>query len=155
MCCVSDRFDCGHCFPLTALLVIDSDTTGHSMGAGVAVLLTSMLRNTPMLMSHAALTPHAAALPTEQLSAARCYAFACPAMLTPELAHNCKGFVTSVLHGTDLVPTFSAASVDMLREEVRTSSWSQQMSRDIRVRATRAGLGPGPVPRETDRRLQG
>lgn len=38
--------------------------------------------------------------------------------MTWELAESGADFVTSVINGADLVPTFSAASVDDLRTEV-------------------------------------
>lgn len=38
--------------------------------------------------------------------------------MTWELAESGKDFITSVINGADLVPTFSAASVDDLRAEV-------------------------------------
>lgn len=38
--------------------------------------------------------------------------------MTWELAESGSGFITSVINGADLVPTFSAASVDDLRAEV-------------------------------------
>lgn len=38
--------------------------------------------------------------------------------MTWELAESGNEFITSVINGADLVPTFSAASVDDLRGEV-------------------------------------
>lgn len=38
--------------------------------------------------------------------------------MTWELADSGNNFITSVINGADLVPTFSAASVDDLRAEV-------------------------------------
>lgn len=40
------------------------------------------------------------------------------ACMTWELADSGTDFITSVINGADLVPTFSAASVDDLRAEV-------------------------------------
>lgn len=40
------------------------------------------------------------------------------ACMTWELAESGNAFITSVINGADLVPTFSAASVDDLRAEV-------------------------------------
>lgn len=40
------------------------------------------------------------------------------ACMTWELAESGTDFITSVINGADLVPTFSAASVDDLRAEV-------------------------------------
>lgn len=44
-----------------------------------------------------------------------CFAAAC---ITWELAESGKHFITTIINGSDLVPTFSAASVDDLRCEV-------------------------------------
>ena len=44
-----------------------------------------------------------------------CFAAAC---MTWELAESGMRFITTVINGADLVPTFSAASVDDLRSEV-------------------------------------
>ncbi|TQD76160.1 hypothetical protein C1H46_038301 [Malus baccata] len=45
------------------------------------------------------------------------------ACITWELAESGKHFITTIINGSDLVPTFSAASVDDLRSEVIASSW--------------------------------
>lgn len=42
--------------------------------------------------------------------------------MTWELADSCNEFITSVINGADLVPTFSAASMDDLRTEVEILS---------------------------------
>lgn len=44
--------------------------------------------------------------------------FIAAACMTWELAESGSEFITSVINGADLVPTFSAASVDDLRAEV-------------------------------------
>uniref|UniRef100_A0A6N2KQN3 Uncharacterized protein n=1 Tax=Salix viminalis TaxID=40686 RepID=A0A6N2KQN3_SALVM len=36
----------------------------------------------------------------------------------PDLAESCKHFISAVINGSDLVPTFSAASVDGLHSRV-------------------------------------
>ncbi len=61
------------------------------MGAGIAAILTTMLRES-----------------VPGCSEARCYAMACPACMTLELAQSCRDYVTTVINGTDIVPTFSA-----------------------------------------------
>ncbi|KAK6161056.1 hypothetical protein DH2020_004437 [Rehmannia glutinosa] len=45
------------------------------------------------------------------------------ACMTWELAESGKHFITTIVNGSDLVPTFSTASVDDLRSEVTASSW--------------------------------
>ncbi|KAF9673251.1 hypothetical protein SADUNF_Sadunf10G0004900 [Salix dunnii] len=49
--------------------------------------------------------------------------FFAAACMTWDLAESGKHFITTVINGSDLVPTFSAASVDDLRSEVTASSW--------------------------------
>lgn len=46
------------------------------------------------------------------------YILPAAACMTLELAESGNAFITSVINGADLVPTFSAASVDDLRAEV-------------------------------------
>ncbi|KAK9131433.1 hypothetical protein Sjap_011920 [Stephania japonica] len=85
---------------------------GHSLGGGTAALLTYALRE------------------QQEFSTATCVTFApvvyaewilltnAAACMTWELAESGQDFITSVINGADLVPTFSAASVDDLRAEV-------------------------------------
>ncbi|KAL2933029.1 Sn1-specific diacylglycerol lipase alpha [Bienertia sinuspersici] len=73
---------------------------GHSLGGGTASLLTFILRE------------------QKELSSTSCVTFAPAACMTWELAESGANVITSVINGADLVPTFSAASVDDLRAEV-------------------------------------
>lgn len=45
------------------------------------------------------------------------------ACMTWELAESGKDFITTIINGSDLVPTFSTASIDDLRSEVYKSSF--------------------------------
>lgn len=78
---------------------------GHSLGGGTAALLTYILRE------------------QKEFSTSTCIAFAPAACMTWDLAESGKHFITTVINGSDLVPTFSTASVDDLRSEVTASSW--------------------------------
>jgi hypothetical protein len=71
------------------------------MGGGTAAMLTMMVREK-----------------VPQLCEATAWAIACPACMTLQLAEGCAGFVTTLVHGTDIVPTFSSGSIDALRQEV-------------------------------------
>lgn len=86
---------------------------GHSLGGGTAALLTYSLRE------------------QKELSSATCVTFAPAACMTWELAESGNEFVTSVINGADLVPTFSAASVDDLRSEVTASAWLNDLRNQI------------------------
>ncbi|CDO97836.1 unnamed protein product [Coffea canephora] len=86
---------------------------GHSLGGGTAALLTYVLRE------------------QKELSTATCVAFAPAACMTWELAESGSEFITSVINGADLVPTFSAASVDDLRAEVTASAWLNDLRNQI------------------------
>ncbi|RYR12969.1 hypothetical protein Ahy_B04g070217 isoform D [Arachis hypogaea] len=70
---------------------------GHSLGGGTAALLTYILRE------------------QKEFSTSTCVTFA--------PAESGKNFITTIINGSDLVPTFSTASIDDLRSEVTASSW--------------------------------
>lgn len=89
------------------------EIVGHSLGGGTAALLTYVLRE------------------QKELSTTTCFAFAPAACMTWELAESGNEFVTSVINGADLVPTFSAASVDDLRAEVTASAWLNDLRNQI------------------------
>ena len=78
---------------------------GHSLGGGTAALLTMMLREKG-----------------GPFAGATCLALACPSCMTLELARSCGDYVTSLVHGADVIPTVSPGSADRLREEV-TRRW--------------------------------
>ncbi|XAR48676.1 hypothetical protein NMG60_11031569 [Bertholletia excelsa] len=78
---------------------------GHSLGGGTAALLTYILRE------------------QKEFCSSTCIAFAPAACMTWDLAESGKHFITTIINGSDLVPTFSAHSVDGLRSEVTASSW--------------------------------
>ncbi|XP_051128055.1 uncharacterized protein LOC127249347 [Andrographis paniculata] len=78
---------------------------GHSLGGGTAALLTYILRE------------------QKEFSSATCVTFAPAACMTWELAESGKHFITTIINGSDLVPTFSTSSIDDLRSEVTASSW--------------------------------
>ncbi|RWR95875.1 Mono-/di-acylglycerol lipase isoform 1 [Cinnamomum micranthum f. kanehirae] len=86
---------------------------GHSLGGGTAALLTYALRE------------------LKEFSTATCVTFAPAACMTWELAESGADFITSVINGADLVPTFSAASVDDLRSEVTASAWLNDLRNQI------------------------
>ncbi|KAL9691881.1 hypothetical protein QQ045_012308 [Rhodiola kirilowii] len=78
---------------------------GHSLGGGTAALLTYILRE------------------QQAFSTCTCVTFAPAPCMTWELAESGKHFITTTINNSDLVPTFSASSVDDLRSEVMASSW--------------------------------
>eukprot|EP00012_Vannella_robusta_P001346 CAMPEP_0206184206 /NCGR_PEP_ID=MMETSP0166-20121206/1085_1 /ASSEMBLY_ACC=CAM_ASM_000260 /TAXON_ID=95228 /ORGANISM="Vannella robusta, Strain DIVA3 518/3/11/1/6" /LENGTH=220 /DNA_ID=CAMNT_0053599187 /DNA_START=119 /DNA_END=778 /DNA_ORIENTATION=+ len=71
---------------------------GHSLGAGTAALLTLLLKNeipcsTPL----------------------RCYAYAPPCVLSPQLAKSSESMISSFVLGNDCVPRLSYASIAKLK----------------------------------------
>ncbi|KAL8105381.1 hypothetical protein AgCh_029252 [Apium graveolens] len=72
---------------------------GHSLGGGTASLLTYILRE------------------QKEFSSTNCITFAPAACMTWELAESGKHFIATIINGSDLVPTFSTASIDDLRSE--------------------------------------
>ncbi|XP_078158538.1 uncharacterized protein LOC144554152 [Carex rostrata] len=78
---------------------------GHSLGGGTAALLTYILRE------------------HKEFFSTTCVAFAPAACMTWDLAESGKQFITAIVNGADIVPTFSTASIDDLRCEVTASSW--------------------------------
>ncbi|XP_073106661.1 uncharacterized protein [Elaeis guineensis] len=90
---------------------------GHSLGGGTAALLTYILRE------------------HKEFSSSTCVTFAPAACMTWDLAESGKHFITTIINGSDLVPTFSSASIDNLRSEVTASSWLNDL-RD-RIKQTR------------------
>uniref|UniRef100_A0A5B7B2P4 Putative Sn1-specific diacylglycerol lipase alpha n=1 Tax=Davidia involucrata TaxID=16924 RepID=A0A5B7B2P4_DAVIN len=78
---------------------------GHSLGGGTAAILTYILRE------------------QKEFSSSTCVTFAPAACMTWDLAESGKHFITTIINGSDLVPTFSTASIDDLRSEVTASSW--------------------------------
>ncbi|KAL5203765.1 hypothetical protein ABZP36_008636 [Zizania latifolia] len=86
---------------------------GHSMGAGIAAILTYMLRE------------------NKKLSSSSCIAFGPAACMTWDLAESGKGFVTAVVNRNDLVPSFGKVSVANLHTEVIRSSWAHDLREQI------------------------
>ncbi|CAL9202560.1 uncharacterized protein LOC135630855 isoform X1 [Musa acuminata AAA Group] len=86
---------------------------GHSLGGGTAALLTYILRE------------------QQEFATAICVTFAPAACMTWELAESGRHFITSIINGADLVPSFSAASVDDLRSEVTASAWLNDLRNQI------------------------
>eukprot|EP00897_Mesotaenium_endlicherianum_P003198 jgi/Mesen1/2906/ME000175S02060 len=97
---------------------------GHSLGGGTAALLTFILRE------------------REGLGETTCTSFAPAACMTWDLAESGVHCVTSVIHGADLVPTFSAASADDLRAEVTASAWISDLREQMeQMRILRVVMG--------------
>ncbi|KAF0896202.1 hypothetical protein E2562_019688 [Oryza meyeriana var. granulata] len=86
---------------------------GHSMGAGIAAILTYMLRE------------------DKKMSSSSCIAFGPAACMTWDLAESGKEFVTTVVNRNDLVPSFGKVSAANLHTEVMGSSWAHDLQEQI------------------------
>lgn len=67
----------------------------------------------------------------KEFSSTHCITFAPAACMTWDLAESGEAFITSVINGSDLVPTFSATAVDDLRAEVTASAWVNDFREQI------------------------
>eukprot|EP01029_Cantina_marsupialis_P028701 TRINITY_DN777895_c0_g1_i1.p1 TRINITY_DN777895_c0_g1~~TRINITY_DN777895_c0_g1_i1.p1 ORF type:complete len:476 (-),score=152.40 TRINITY_DN777895_c0_g1_i1:335-1762(-) len=85
---------------------------GHSLGAAVAALLTSVLRR--------------------HIPSLHCFCYAPPCAVSENLARSFAEFTTSVIYGYDAVPRASTHTIDALGEELMTYDWSAVMKEDVR-----------------------
>nr|CAD1817080.1 unnamed protein product [Ananas comosus var. bracteatus] len=81
---------------------------GHSMGAGIAAILTYILRENEKFSSCTS------------------------ACMTWELAESGKDFITTLVNKNDLVPSFSKVSAENLRFQVMASSWLSDLREQIK-----------------------
>ncbi|WVZ20305.1 hypothetical protein V8G54_007627 [Vigna mungo] len=100
---------------------------GHSLGGGTAALLTYILREQKEFSSSTCVT-FAPGIVNGfvtglVLNSKHAYFALESACMTWELAESGKHFITTIINGSDLVPTFSTSSIDDLRSEVTASSW--------------------------------
>ncbi|GJP77177.1 hypothetical protein CLOP_g7607 [Closterium sp. NIES-67] len=96
---------------------------GHSLGGATASLLTFILRE------------------KEGLASTTCVAFGPAAAMTWDLAQSGECCVTSIVNGTDFIPTLSSSSLDDLRQEVRRSAWASELREQLRkVKLLRSAL---------------
>ncbi|KAL4425884.1 hypothetical protein ABPG75_009900 [Micractinium tetrahymenae] len=104
--------------------------TGHSLGGGVAALLTLLLQE--------------AGLP-EGLGPVRCITMGTAAVMSRPLAEACNELVTSCILGSDVVPHLSVASVEALLLEASEASpvrrtvqdWSNKLAEALSTNATK------------------
>eukprot|EP00897_Mesotaenium_endlicherianum_P005952 jgi/Mesen1/5385/ME000268S04579 len=82
--------------------------TGHSLGAGTAVMCGLLLQEAYPYM--------------------QCWAFCPPACVDHRLSHLCRSFTVSIMAQYDLVPRFSVASVELLRERICNFDWDKVIS---------------------------
>ncbi|CAI7840381.1 unnamed protein product, partial [Closterium sp. NIES-53] len=109
-------------------------TVGHSLGAGTAALLAMLLRHPPSLPA-LSLSPHL--LPPPALSPL-CWAFACPCIVSQDLAETAF-FIRTVVLQDDIVPRMSTAALSDLRTEILSTDWAA-VARDNPAAARLASL---------------
>jgi hypothetical protein len=101
--------------------------TGHSLGAGVAAMLTILLRQQVGI---------------EAAAQAKGYCFAPPAVVDATVADSCTGFVTSVVNGKDIIPRLSTGALDRMLQELNDAS-NMQLAKQMFGFAETAGAGAG------------
>ncbi len=73
--------------------------SGHSLGAGVAALMTLRLK--------------------DRFASAKCWAFCPPGgLMSANLSHAAQGFVNCVVVGKDIVPRLSVVNIGRLIDEL-------------------------------------
>lgn len=92
--------------------------TGHSLGAGVAAILTLLLR-------HAWRKTH-----PKQVARLRCHAFSPPGgLLSRRVAKASSEFITSVFVEDDIVPRLALSTIQLLRDECIAALATSQLSK--------------------------
>mmetsp|Transcript_59638 Transcript_59638/g.141091 ORF Transcript_59638/g.141091 Transcript_59638/m.141091 type:complete len:271 (-) Transcript_59638:42-854(-) len=89
---------------------------GHSLGAGVASLLSFVLHGSPDKV---------------MADAVRCFGFGVPACADQQLAKLCEPFVTSVVCGHDVVPRMNLHSLAMHRKALSEFQWAEAARADL------------------------
>ncbi|OAY62626.1 Sn1-specific diacylglycerol lipase alpha [Ananas comosus] len=104
---------------------------GHSMGAGIAAILTYILREYEEFSSCTciAFAPGMCLLTSEHYVTFLLLCVA--ACMTWDLAESGKEFITTLINRTDLVPTFSKVTAENLRSEVMASPWVNDLRDQI------------------------
>ena len=103
---------------------------GHSLGGGVAVLLTEMLQQDKRF----------------QNVGLHCYTFACPSVLSRELSESVRPFVTTCVNNSDLVPFVSFSKVGDLQREVVSTALEQRLLQKWRESKAAMTSAQGPTP---------
>jgi pimeloyl-ACP methyl ester carboxylesterase len=91
---------------------------GHSLGAGVAILLTLLLDLDPRFTGNV-----------------RCTAFSPPPVLSLELARSSAALVDSFIVEDDIIPRLSIASINRLHDELAEYAWQVRLVCASRVLA--------------------
>jgi hypothetical protein len=145
--------------------------TGHSLGGGVAGLLSiacsmpshtfleqNKLRQAPYAhppISTPFVTSFASGLPPGR--PIHCYTYGVPAIASPDLAKYSKGLITSVVHNQDIVPCLSLGVLRDLKNVALTLFEEGNVAEEIVGRVRRGAsscsradrLGDGYLPTQT------
>lgn len=100
--------------------------TGHSLGAGTAVLAAMQLRQSES-MANVIMSV------VGPWTRVRCYAFATPAVVSLGLADSswARSFIHSVVHDDDVVPRTSTHSMAALHNTVARHDWRPHAKREL------------------------
>ena len=98
--------------------------TGHSLGAGVAGLITAIWKTTHL----------------ELYQRTQCYGYGMPAILTEDVGKSIASHCTSIVIGGDMVPRFSLRSFRLLRDSVLNELRSSRGSEPFQDRCGAEGM---------------
>lgn len=91
---------------------------GHSLGAGTASLLSILLRKSPEMRNY--------------LNQLTCYAIACPAVTSLELAVECQTYINTLVCNDDIVCRMSVSNMSRLNQELLSLNWVSLAKQDIK-----------------------
>eukprot|EP00834_Sanchytrium_tribonematis_P004018 NODE_178_length_14069_cov_0.746815.p3 type:complete len:441 gc:universal NODE_178_length_14069_cov_0.746815:3670-2348(-) len=109
--------------------------TGHSLGGGIAAILSILWSD--VLNSKVASHFTFDQLPHRKI---KCFTFGVPCIGDRELANKCRNLITSVVHGSDMVPTLSLGLVQDLKHMMTYLTENEEVNTCEKIISNALGL---------------
>lgn len=105
---------------------------GHSLGGGVAIIVANLWKEQGIYSAqHSILTHTKFQCKQTEFPDLECVAFACPSILSRNVAKSCASYITTFINGDDLVPRLSTCSIEELRLDISNYPWKEEMVREL------------------------